>query len=247
MQHKYIEENLCLQSLERKERDVIVRLEVNTESDKSLIEQDATKLYEQQLKLLKERHEIELSRYQSLVSKETEISKIYKLHAEQYQKQIDQQQQLISQAFSQPRNLYLDVKPTMNQSQNQSQPSRNIKSNNYREINLHDQSTYVEGDYHNSSNKQNLAEATQEIQQLLQQLEQTYDPETTSGKMQIATEAAKRIEGNPSQMERILSALQTGGVSALEQLLTHPAASFFIAAAQDWQQTATELDNQNTD
>ena len=88
-----------------------------------------------------------------------------------------------------------------------------------------------------SEQKQTLAEAAAEIQQLLEQLSQNYQTNTTTEKMALATEAIKRIESNPTLMQRILSALKSGGISALEQLLNHPAASFLINAFQDWQQT----------
>ena len=55
--------------------------------------------------------------------------------------------------------------------------------------------------------------------------------------MQLATEAITRIESNPNLMQRVLSALQAGGVSAIEELLSHPASSFVIAALEDWQKT----------
>jgi len=106
----------------------------------------------------------------------------------------------------------------------------------YREIN--NRGTYVEGNYYNlPQEKKNLSETFSEIQQLFQQLEQIYDIDTTFGKIKIATESIKYIEKNPSQMARILSALKTGSISAVEQALNHPAATFFIAAMQDWQQT----------
>ncbi len=85
--------------------------------------------------------------------------------------------------------------------------------------------------------KQNLVEAAAEIQQLLNQLSQTYPTSTTAEQMVVATEAIKRIESDPTLMKRILSALQAGSISALEQLLNHPAASFVIAALEDWQKS----------
>jgi hypothetical protein len=85
--------------------------------------------------------------------------------------------------------------------------------------------------------RQTLAEAATEIQELLEQLSKTYSTETVSGRMQLATEAVTRIENDSNLMQRVLSALQAGGVSALEQLLNHPAASFVIAALEDWQKT----------
>jgi uncharacterized protein YjbI with pentapeptide repeats len=83
--------------------------------------------------------------------------------------------------------------------------------------------------------KQNLAkEAAAEIQVLLDQLSQSYPTDTMSGKMALATEATKRIENDPTLSEKIISALTAGGKAALEQFLSHPAASFVINALDDW-------------
>ncbi|MBD2249082.1 pentapeptide repeat-containing protein [Nostoc sp. FACHB-888] len=82
--------------------------------------------------------------------------------------------------------------------------------------------------------KQNLAEAAAEIQQLLEQLSQSYPTNTMSGKMALATEAIQQIENNPTLMQKTISALSAGGTAALDQLLSHPAASFVIAALDNW-------------
>jgi hypothetical protein len=89
----------------------------------------------------------------------------------------------------------------------------------------------------NEAQQQNLAEAAAEIQQLLEQLEKSYPANTITGKMQIATEAISQIDSNPTLTARILSALKAGGVSAFEQFLNHPAASFVIGALTDWKET----------
>ncbi|MCP6761209.1 MAG: pentapeptide repeat-containing protein [Fischerella sp. CENA71] len=85
-----------------------------------------------------------------------------------------------------------------------------------------------------SEQKQTLAEAAAEIQALLEQLSQSYPTETMSGKMALAAEATQRIENNPTLMHKTISALRAGGTAALEQALSHPAASFVIAALDDW-------------
>ena len=85
--------------------------------------------------------------------------------------------------------------------------------------------------------KQNLAEAAAEIQELLVQLEKSYPTDTTPGKMVVATEAIKQIDSNPKLHKRVLSALKAGGVQALGQFLNHPAASFVIGALEDWQKS----------
>ena len=55
--------------------------------------------------------------------------------------------------------------------------------------------------------------------------------------MTVATKAIEKIENDRTMMRRILSALKSGGTAALEELLTHPAASFEIAALEDWQKS----------
>nr|WP_211176540.1 pentapeptide repeat-containing protein [Brasilonema sp. UFV-L1] len=87
-----------------------------------------------------------------------------------------------------------------------------------------------------AAQEQTLAEAAEEIQKLLEQLNQSYSTDTMSGKMAVATEAIQRIENNPTLMRKVLSSLRAGGTAALEQLLSHPAASFVIAALEDWSQ-----------
>ncbi|NEP88557.1 MAG: pentapeptide repeat-containing protein [Okeania sp. SIO2C2] len=87
------------------------------------------------------------------------------------------------------------------------------------------------------SQEQNLAQAAKDIQELLEQLDETYPSDTTAGKMKIATEVITQIDNNSTKAERIFSAIKAGGVSAVEQLLNHPASSFVIAALEDWQKS----------
>ena len=58
--------------------------------------------------------------------------------------------------------------------------------------------------------------------------------------MKLATEVMERIESNPNLMKRIFSALKAGGISAFEQALNHPAASFVIGALEDWKEMADQ-------
>lgn len=99
------------------------------------------------------------------------------------------------------------------------------------------QGNYIQGNYYAAGQPQSLAEAAAEIQKLLEQLEKSYPTTTTAGKMAIATETIGQIDNNPTLAARIFSALKAGGVSAFEQFLNHPAASFVIAALEDWQKS----------
>ena len=89
----------------------------------------------------------------------------------------------------------------------------------------------------NIYNSQDLQQAAADIQALLAQLEKTYPTNTTLGKVAIAEEAIQRIDNDPQLAPRILSALKAGGTSALDSFLNHPAASFVLAALDDWQQS----------
>ncbi|MEL6581612.1 MAG: hypothetical protein AAFQ14_17865 [Cyanobacteria bacterium J06621_12] len=89
----------------------------------------------------------------------------------------------------------------------------------------------------NEAKQQNLVQAAETIQSLLEQLKQTYTINATTGKMVIATRTIELIESDPTLTELILRALKAGSISALEQLVNHPAASFVFGALDDWQQT----------
>jgi hypothetical protein len=95
----------------------------------------------------------------------------------------------------------------------------------------------VEGDFNVNHTKNNLSEGAAEIQQLLNQLSQAYPTNTTTEKMTVASAAIQHIENNHTLRQRVLSALKTGGIQALGQMLNHPAATFVIAALEDWQKS----------
>lgn len=65
----------------------------------------------------------------------------------------------------------------------------------------------------NEAQKQNLAEAAAEIQQLLEELSQTYPTSTTKQKMDVAGIAIDRIESDPIWKRRAINAVKQGGFS----------------------------------
>ncbi len=88
-----------------------------------------------------------------------------------------------------------------------------------------------------NNNTQNLADAAQEIQTLIDRLAQNYPTTTLPEKVGFASAIVQQIDTNPSLSSRVLSASKAGGTAALGQLLNHPLSSFIIAAIEDWQQT----------
>jgi len=90
---------------------------------------------------------------------------------------------------------------------------------------------------YNAASDKSLAEAAQEIQALLDQLSQTYPSETLIEKAQLATVAAEQAHADPSLRQRLFSAAKAGSIGAIDQALSHPAATFFIEAVKNWQET----------
>ena len=86
-----------------------------------------------------------------------------------------------------------------------------------------------------SEQQQTLAEAAKEIEALLKQLDNTYRTDTMSGQIDAAKEAMNRIKGNTPLADKILRAVKAGGISALQQILNHPAASFVLGFIGEWQ------------
>jgi energy-coupling factor transporter ATP-binding protein EcfA2 len=84
--------------------------------------------------------------------------------------------------------------------------------------------------------KQNLAEAAAEIQQLLQQLEQTYPTNTPLQKQVVVTEALRQIESNPTLKTRVIGALKAGGTEALKERLDHRLVNILLATLEGWQE-----------
>ena len=88
----------------------------------------------------------------------------------------------------------------------------------------------------NEAERQNLADAVMEVQQILQQLSQSYPTETVSDKMAIAAEAIKQIEANPTVKQRLISAGTKGGLAFIEKAFDNPIGASFAAAIKGWQE-----------
>ncbi|BAZ21422.1 hypothetical protein NIES4073_23000 [Kalymmatonema gypsitolerans NIES-4073] len=158
-----------------------------------------------------------------------------KLLLAEKENQIRRLETMVMTALERP-NFYSNVEQVGTMTNNPSGISQNVSGGNVYggmqaaqgNNNQQTSNTYA------SEQKQNLASAAAEIQQLLEQLSQSIPTNTVSGRMAVATEAIQRIENNPTLMQKVISALRAGGAAALEQLLSHPAASFVIAALEDW-------------
>ncbi|MEH1771134.1 MAG: pentapeptide repeat-containing protein [Nostoc sp.] len=85
---------------------------------------------------------------------------------------------------------------------------------------------------YSTEQKQNLTEAAAEIQQLLNQLGQTYPTTTTSEKMIAVAKAVDEIENNPTLKARVIGALKAGGTEAFKELIDHPLVNILLASIE---------------
>lgn len=83
--------------------------------------------------------------------------------------------------------------------------------------------------------KQHLAEAAKEIQQLLNHLSVTYPTTTESQKQVVVNQAIEQeIKHNPTFKARLRAALKAGGIEALKAIFNHPAVSIPIETIKGW-------------
>ena len=83
--------------------------------------------------------------------------------------------------------------------------------------------------------KQNLAEAAKEIQQLLDQLSQTYPTTTESQKQAVANQAIARIKrDNPTTWQRLRSATEAALIEAFKEVLDNPFVNVTVAAVEGY-------------
>jgi hypothetical protein len=80
------------------------------------------------------------------------------------------------------------------------------------------------------NNAQNLAQAVVEIQALLDNLAELYNPNSETGQAKIAKEAIDSIEQNPTLKGRIINAIKESSYTAVEEAVNRPAVKIVMAA-----------------
>jgi len=84
--------------------------------------------------------------------------------------------------------------------------------------------------------RENLVETLTEVQEVLQQLSQTYPTNTVTEKIVIAAEASKQIEANPALKKRLINAAKEGGLAVIEKGFDNPIGAVFVGAIKGWQE-----------
>jgi len=112
----------------------------------------------------------------------------------------------------------------------------NTCGGSYREIN--NQGLYVEGNYSEQSLPHSeFSKTAHHVRSLLEKVEKNLESTTQANNKQIALKAFDELRHSSNFKNRVLRALKSGTFAAFEEAISHPAASFFIAACQDWKQS----------
>ena len=88
----------------------------------------------------------------------------------------------------------------------------------------------------NEVEKKNLTDAAKEIQQLLEQLSDTYPTTTIKEKNIVVGEVVEQIENHPTLKAKVINALKAGGTEALKEAINHPLVNILVASIEGWQQ-----------
>ena len=91
----------------------------------------------------------------------------------------------------------------------------------------------IAGTIHEAQSK-SIAEVAEEIQELLEQLQKTNPANTTTEQMEVATEAIKRIESDPTWKQRVINTAREDDLVAFKKALDNPAGAFITSAIKGW-------------
>jgi hypothetical protein len=108
------------------------------------------------------------------------------------------------------------------------------------DLTLGTQATQLQGnhdssDIHHHTLKPNLVQAAVALEQLLQQLGQTYRTNTPLEKLAVVTEALQVIESNPTLKAQVIVALKEAGPEGIRERVDNTLVNIFLAAVEEWQ------------
>nr|WP_242036794.1 pentapeptide repeat-containing protein [Leptolyngbya sp. FACHB-321] len=201
----------------------VVRVNVPPDADKATVEIRLKHEYELALKVLGEKYRYELK------AKDIEI--------ESYRRENTNIMRLAEWAINRPINVQaIATAESRLMSETFNTDLRGANITNY--ANKLQDNARQQAILHNYAPKQRqtLAEAAAEIQQLLEQLSQSYPTTTQTEKMALVTKAVEAIEKNPTLKARVVGALKAGGIETLKELIDNPLVNVLLAALEGWQE-----------
>ena len=187
---------LSIQAIENKGNgDFVVRVNVPLDSDKAAIETRIKQEYELKVK------EIDARNQERLNFKDKEI--IIYLEQVSYERQNNIRLAGIIEKMAEQGSSKYDLRGA-----NIGNLADTVRDNAQQQANQY-----------NSEQKQNLAEAAVEIQQILTQLSANHPTTTIAEKSVVATKAVEAIERNPAYKAKLIKVVKIGGIAALKELV----------------------------
>jgi len=189
---------LTVRTIENKDDgDFVIRVDIPADANKSEIEKFLKQEYESAIKAID-------ARYQERLSLKDEQAKFY-LEQVSYERQANIKLMGIVQTMAEQESSKNDLRGA-----NIGSFANTVRDNARQQTNQYN---------YTPEQKQNLAEAALEIQQLLEQLSATNPTTTFAEKSAVATKAVEAIEKNPNQKAKIVKAVKAGGIAALKELV----------------------------
>lgn len=213
-------EELTIQAIENKNDGAfVIRVNVPPDANKAEVEKYLKLQYELELKAVEEKYRAKLE------AKDKEIIEIYRQNSTN----------LVEVVKTLAINQTITIQNIATAESNSVSESFN---NDLREAKVANFANKVQDNARQQANqynyapeqKQTLAEAAAEIQQLLEQLEKTNPTATQVDKQAFVTAAMA-----PEHRSRIVRALEAGGEKALEEFLKNPYINVAVAIIKEWQ------------
>ncbi len=208
---KYGEQDVSIQAIEKKSDGAfVIGLTVPPDADKGEIESLANESYKTNLKVLEAQYRAELQ------AKDREIT----LYKEQGSNMMEIAKLLAS------RPITVEAKAVAEHQSKNVEVEMNVSGGQVTGM-----AGKVSGDInvYASEQKQTLAEAADEIQKLLKQLEETNPTATEAEKIEYVND-----ETSPGFKRRLVGALQAAGDTAIDEFLQRPGVKVVASAVRGW-------------
>ncbi|NEP34027.1 pentapeptide repeat-containing protein [Moorena sp. SIO3B2] len=221
-------QELAIQSIENKgDGTIVIRINIPREFNKAEIHNNFIHNYDLSLKIFQEKYLADLK------AKDEQI--------QIYRHQSADLKEIIKVMASKPMNNDIYITNTVDSPPISEERTFNIDQSNYS-IGFGDAGTANDSQivgtqhYYAPTQKQNLAEAAAEIQQLLNQLSQTKATTTEIEKLTVVAEVAEQINSNPTLKGKVINALKAGGFEAFKEAIDHPLVNILMATIELWEE-----------
>ena len=211
-----------IQFIEKKGNDILLTLEVPEATDKGNFERQFLAVYEARLEAAKQTALLEAERSHNHDMKEFVRAALKSNESSNPIINLTNTAKAESDMSDKPQSVHIG---NIDQSRANNPNNFNVFNDNARQVNTIN---------FTSEQKQTLAEAAAEIQQLLNQLSQTNPTTTNKEKMIVVGEVIDQIETNPTLKNKVINALKAGGVEAFKEAIDHPLVNILMATIDGW-------------